>query len=729
MSTPSPIRSLLVALGLVLSGPAHALPNLEGCVTIEVAPDGSDVTYTAHVTNTGDAPAQKSFWWDAWFNSLEQPTQQSSWAELVPAGLGVGQVYEATTTWSQQYPSSPVPVGTLRAWMFVDSLYALGEADESDNWCGPVPYVLGDPDLPDLVVTSVEVDVNEDVVTVRAEITNQGPLDAGPFNVDVFLDRDAAPTPGMFGDDVLGVPDGLLAGSTLTVEFPPLALANGSYCSWLLLDTEDAVLEREEGNNAGGPHCFEVAATTSLDRPDLVITDFTSEVLDDQVLYTVWVKNAGTRSTGAGFSVGLFVDDALQPQTGSTPDVVMPVGELPRGAVQDVYLYWTDLSNGQFTSWAFADVDGDVPEIIEKNNTAGPLPLTVALAGPDLSVVDFTWTWDPLGAVVYQVEVKNVGSEAALPFDLDLALDLDQAPTPEGLQDAPVLSQHDDLGLAVDEARTYTLRWDEPTVGDHHSWVAVDLFRESGDRLLGNNVDGPLDVPVTAESLELPDVRVEALAAEPSGAALDLYVKVTNAGPRATGPFRVALFLSRLQAPHAGERGDLETTVPNLGPADAEGTGDEVIWTPAYTVLQDSTFSLWVLADSDDEVLESNELNNLGGPRGASVQVSACAVDELLAAECLCGADIARTGEFCCEGGVVSTLRCSAQQADWDEADGVVEGDGGGGGCSTARVHEKFPNGPLVIFVLALGLLTGGRRSRSRGTSWHPKPTSASRER
>ena len=697
--------------------PALALPNLQGCIAVQVSDDFTDATYTVTLTNTGDQPVEQSFYWDAWFNSFEQPFQQSSWYGLVPPGLGAGQSVIESTTWSATIPGAALPSGELRAWLTIDTTHSVGEQHEDDNWCGPVPYAVGDPSLPDVAVTDLQVGVNEDVITYRVTLTNLGGSDAPPFNLDVFVDHDQAPgAPPPFGDDVLGVPEGLPAGATVTVEFAPMALANGSYCSWLVADIEQAVDEGDETNNLFGPVCFDVNATTSMDRPDLVVVDFTAENQGDLVFYTAWIKNVGTRATEGPFTVGLFVDEVLQPQTGAPPDTAFEVTEpLERGLSLPVYLYWTDLANGTFSSWAFADVGGAVTEIIEKNNTAGPLDVTVDLQGPDLAVDDFTWEWDPVGAVVYRVRVRNAGTEPAGPFDIDVALDLEQAPTPEALADADVLSLSEATGLAVDESRDYTLRWESPAAGTHTSWVAVDLYRESGDRLLGNNLGGPLDVPVTEDSLELPDLRVASLAAEVEGLTLDLYVKVENTGPRATGPFRVALFLDRVEAPQPGERGDLETLVPSLGVADADGTGDEVVWTPSHTALQGGTFSVWVLVDSESQVTEDDELNNRAGPVPATVTPSDCPLDQQLEAACACGADVARAGEFCCEVGVVSTLRCTQPVADWDPVEAAPDADPAtSGGCAVQSSARRIPPVTLAILGLALALLTGPARRAAR---------------
>jgi len=413
----------------------------------------------------------------------------------------------------------------------------------------------------------------------------------------------------------------------------------------------------------------------------------------------------------------------LQPQTGAPPDYAFEITDpLARGSTTPVYLYWTDLANGTFSSWVFADVKGEVPEIIEKNNTAGPLQVSVSLEGPDLAVEDFGWEWDPLGAVVYRVTVRNRGNVASGPFDVDVAIDLDQAPTPEALGDVEVVKAEETVGLGVDESRSYEARWDQPVAGAYSSWAAVDLFKDSGDKLQGNNVAGPLDVTVTEESLQLPDLRVDALAAEVNGATLDLYVKVVNAGPRATGEFRIALFLDRAEAPEPGERGDLEQVVPSLGPSDANGTGDEVVWTPTYTALEDSVFSVWVLVDSDGRVDEESELNNRQGPVSASVHISACELAVRLEAACVCGADVARAGEYCCEGGVVSTLRCSPSVADWDPVEATPDADqGGGGGCASGGGDGRFPASALAILSLALVLLTVGRARRARGAVVAPE--------
>lgn len=709
------LRLLPILLLLAPLRQATALPDLAGCV--EVSVEGSDVTFEVTVTNQGDEVASH-FYWDLWYQLDTWPTEQFSDSSGEVWALEPDQTVVSSVTWED------APAGALAAWLQIDTWFSpvglISESDESNNLCGPVDYSIDNLEMANLRVVSLEMEVQEDVVWYSVIVENNGAMAAPAFDVDLFVDPSAPPTSGTFGEDFVEVGGGLAAGTETSVAFDPKVMENGTYCSYVLIDTGGEVDEASEADNLSSETCFVVDATTSIDKPDLVITDFSYAFFEDDVLYTVWVKNVGTQPSGADFSVGVYIDDPLQPAASAAPDLSVVLGSLAPGESRQAAILWAELENGTFVSWAFVDSADQITELNEKNNLQGPLEVVVDKQGVDLVARDLAWSWNDSQAIIYAFTVANEGTIDVMSFDVDLVYDLDERPSQANLEGVEVTNWKETEPLLAGQEREMTFVWEEPKVGTFQSWIAVDLFRETGDLLMGNNVDGPVEVIVSSDIEELSDVGIEQFAVEASGVALDFYVRLVNKGARATGEFTVAIYLNKDDPPMTGERGDIELTVPGLAAFDPNGSADEAVWTPREPLRTDAEFSIWILADSRADVTESDELNNLSGPIPVDFFVESCAIDSLLKAECTCGADIARPGEFCCPGGAVSILACPVEQPDWTVAEpDAGGGGGGGGGCAVIDVGGGLSRKPKTSAVAAsIGVLLVAvwvRRRRPNG--------------
>ncbi len=129
-------------------------------------------------------------------------------------------------------------------------------------------------DLPDLVITTLTgpptAAAGKDV-SISASIHNQGPADAGPFRLGLYLSADDAITSDDTWFAACAYPAGLAAGQSATCSrsFPlPPRVRPGRYFPGAVVDDLDQVAENSEANNArladSGP--MEVSAPLVLSR-------------------------------------------------------------------------------------------------------------------------------------------------------------------------------------------------------------------------------------------------------------------------------------------------------------------------------------------------------------------------------------------------------------------------------------------------------------------------------
>ncbi len=146
--------------------------------------------------------------------------------------------------------------------MVIDPTGAVAESNEGDN-VYQATFTWANPPAPDLVVQSMTVTVGGVATTsptmgqtidVAVVVKNQGTATAsGPFYVDWYQNRTAAPSPGVRGDQNQTI-SSLGAGATQTLHYYATGTRAETWNMYAYADPTNLVLEgTNEGNNVLGP--------------------------------------------------------------------------------------------------------------------------------------------------------------------------------------------------------------------------------------------------------------------------------------------------------------------------------------------------------------------------------------------------------------------------------------------------------------------------------------------
>jgi hypothetical protein len=220
------------------------------------------------------------------------------------------------------------------------------------------------------------------------------------------------------------------------------------------------------------------------------------------------------------------------------------------------------------------------------------------------------------GGLSYHVTVENGGDAASGANTVDVYLDQAISPTVgeygQYYVDVPSLQPGEDAVVVLDgsvSAYVYCL-------GGCTSWVQVDaegLQKESDE---GNNVMGPVSVdtedaapPPTSGKAELELVSMKAMES-PAGWNYEVVVK--NSGTAEAGTFSVDLYPDQPTAPAVGSLGQVYNVVYSLG------AGAQTTVTLDSTLDCSTTCTWWVQLDSELQVDEDDEYNNISGPNYAT---------------------------------------------------------------------------------------------------------------
>ncbi|MDY6834286.1 MAG: CARDB domain-containing protein [Chloroflexota bacterium] len=155
--------------------------------------------------------------------------------------------------------------GTYQLWAQVDQDNAVVELDEDNNVAGPEEIIVEEPDTPlfspDLTITSIDVPstpipAGEEIV-VTVTVRNQGLLGAEDFQVGLYPDRNAEPSPNdppKYSQAVNRLVAQWSTGVEFTIEYD----TPGVYQLWSLVDGDRQVEEQNETNNVAGPESITV---------------------------------------------------------------------------------------------------------------------------------------------------------------------------------------------------------------------------------------------------------------------------------------------------------------------------------------------------------------------------------------------------------------------------------------------------------------------------------------
>ena len=365
---------ILIFLVAISASLAHAQDPPPDLVITNISPDpitgdvGQDIIVTVTVENQGGVDVGGTYV-EIYEDLASAPSgsdvgDQYTWI----TGLVVGASIDVDFT--VNYGTG----GSYSFWAQVDRYDNITEPDENNNIYGPVLANIG----PDLVITNISPDpITGDVsenIAVTVTVENQGGVDASVFNVDIYKNRDTAPSEGDYGEYTTII-SGLAAGASTYAFFTVTYAYIGNYQLWALADSVGLITESDEGNNDYGP------VQVTIGPPDLVITNISPDPINgdvsENIPVMVTVENQGGVNAGA-FFIDIYEHLDSAPLVWQNGDSYQRLTfGLDAGASIDLSFSVNYDAAGNYDLWAQVDGWEEVDEFDEINNVYGPVSVTI----------------------------------------------------------------------------------------------------------------------------------------------------------------------------------------------------------------------------------------------------------------------------------------------------------------------------------------------------------------
>jgi len=394
----------------------------------------------------------------------------------------------------------------------------------------------------------------------------------------------------------------------------------GSYNNRIFNDNSNPNSKLYDGSNsnAGVTDISNSGLTMTADLfvygyPDLTITNITStpnpSAPGQEVQVTVEFANQGNADADT-FFITLYKNRNTEPGSEDQGDYLAQISGLATGTASSYTFTYTYDTAGTKKIWAQIDRVNLIDESNEDNNISDPYNHVVTeQALPDLTITNITSTPNPSAPgqeVQVTVEFANQGNADASAFYLDLYANQDTAPVSRQWGDKFT----EISGLAAGATSSYTFTYTYNTSGTKKIWAQIDTEGQVNESNESNNIYGPYSHQVVSA---LPDLTITNITSSPNPSALYQDIQVTvefkNQGNADAGWFWIDLYTDRDTAPGSEEGGDRIHFVSGL-PAGAASS-----YTFSYIFyLTEGEKKIWAQIDTNDDVSESNENNNIYGP-------------------------------------------------------------------------------------------------------------------
>ena len=468
-------------------------------------------------------------------------------------------------------------------------------------------------------------------VTIGVAIGNLGTLASPEHTVAIWRHRNTVPGPGAAGDYThrtggLSPGDYSIHEETFVPTFP------GDRTAHVYVDVNWEVDEVLETNNTASRE-YSINPTNA----DLAFSTFTVTPnpvsLGEEARILSTVRNYGTDPSRECL-LQLWRHRPGQPVLGTTGDFTRTVGALgPSGAqafTTDFYPHY----QGPRTAWGLVDSQNVVAENNEGNNKASAAYSIEPGITPDLTC-GVTITPNPVAlgeSVEMLLETHNSGPVAAGPFTL------------AGWRhrtDPPIVGSPLDVtcsisGLAPDATEVRTATFTPNYTGSRTAWGFADSANDVIENNEVNNIASrryeivPADAPDLVASISVTPDPI-ALGTEATAVA-----RIDNAGRSDAGESAAGVWFHRSDPPVVGTPPDREGLVPALEAGRAFST-PPLRFTPGFA----GDRTAWVFADIQQDILETNESNNVASDDYTIAEVVATGALAVTAA----GAEATRGGQ------------------------------------------------------------------------------------
>lgn len=439
------VTTILVTLSLLTGATVGVFAQTEDEAQPDLVPtaldaassdpvEGDNVTFTANITNDGDAdagPFNVTFLVDA------DPIGENKTVGALDAG-------NHTLVTSDNWTST---AGDHDVSVVVDAHDDVSESNETNNQLNDTIGVAADET--DLAVTELAADPSQpmegDDVSLSATVENQGNVTSNESSLRFFVNGTA------LGGDVT-VP-ALAPGENATVDSANWSAVEGDHTIRALADPDDNVTESNETNNDQRGKL-----TVAPDEADLLVDDITHDPAapepGDNTTFTATIANDG-HSDAENVTVQFQIDgDVLSNAT---------IASLAANDTAEVTSDAWNATDGEHTVRVIADLDDNVTESDEDNNEANET-FQVAEQLPDLEPtgLDAPANATEGDEITFNATVANTGDETAENVTVSFLVDGELVSN----ETIETLNPGDDTNVTSDA-------WNA-TEGNHTATVDVD---------------------------------------------------------------------------------------------------------------------------------------------------------------------------------------------------------------------------------------------------------------
>ncbi len=520
-----------------------------------------------------------------------------------------------------QIPGNAVIGNTYYLGAYADCFENELESDETNNGLAGNQITIEGPDLALTSLSAPSSALTATPFTVSTTVTNVGLGFSFNSNVGIYLSTDSVITR---SDLLIGHKEwlGFYPGQPRTdntVVTIPSTVPGGTYYIGAIVDPFNLVAESNETNNTLPGNQIIVTG------PDIVMTAV-SGPSSGQTGATIAISNTVTASASGGAASGVSVYFYL-----STDNVITPsdtllgdrfVSGLAPGAsntADTVVTIPATFAGGTYYIGAIADPGNSVYESNETNNVAVGNQITIT--GPDLIMTSVSGPSSGVtgGTITVSNTVAASGTGSAAPgFYVGVFLSTDNVITPSdtllgyrfvsGL--APGASSAADIPVTIPASLapgTYYIGaiadnfavW----IGDEGGYQVYDNAKEPDET---NNALAGNQITITGSDLTMSAVSgpTSALAGQTITVSSTAAAGSNGGG---AGGFSIGFYLSHDSVITTSDTYLSNRYVYGLGPG-ASSTADTTVTIPAG--LAPGTYYIGAIADSTNQVIESNESNN-----------------------------------------------------------------------------------------------------------------------
>jgi len=521
-------------------------------------------------------------------------------------------------------PSDVTPGTTYYIWAQADATNSVTESDENNNWRQSPGFTVN---FPDLIVSALTVSKTSYSIGERfngtATVKNQGTATAGSSTIRYYLGTASNRTWKSVQDGSIGslsagasatdTIDDIWGGNTIPSDVTP----GTTYYVWALADATNSVTESDENNN------WRQSPGFTINFPDLIVSALTvsktSYSIGERFNGTATVKNQGTATAGSS-TIRYYLGTASDRTWKSVQDG--SIGSLGAGAsatdtIDDIWggnTIPSDVTPGTtYYVWALADATNSVTESDENNNWRQSPGFTINF--PDLTVQSVTGTASSYNVgekINATATIKNQGNASAGASNLKYYFGTASDQTYRYIEDGSVGS------LSIGATATDVINWGGWTIpsdipeGTYYIWVQADSSNNVSESNEDNNWNKSASFTIYWPK---PDLVVQSVTGTKSSYNLEekIYATATikNQGPGSAESSKIKYYLGT--ATDKTWKYIQDGDIGPLGASAVENDTIDDIW-GGNTIPNDAqsgvTYYIWVQADANGNVSESDESNN-----------------------------------------------------------------------------------------------------------------------